>query len=246
MNDFTRFLKSKGKLHDNSNFYSQASLEEIEKSESAQIKIWYCQLDGMAKRGEISLDKPPKGFGIYFDRWAIKEYGVTAYVEYLKKSGINDIAGRLRILGVTEKEIKAALNTAKGRELKSKAMTLGNRLSVKGQNRSAAFVQAWQIVKAGGLTLPVKGVSFGTRQEALKRLAAYDPAQVRTFIVPEPENQVDPAAVAVMVGIQNGRGFYRLGYVPRGQAAAARALCCQASIQVLTGDIYGARITLAA
>jgi len=132
------------------------------------------------------------------------------------------------------------------RELKSKVMTLRNRLSVKGQDRGAAFVRAWAIVKAGGLTLPVKGVSLGNRQEALRRLAGYDPAQVRAFIVPEPENPADPAAIAVMVGIQNGRGLYRLGYVPENQTIAAKALCGRASIRVLTGDIFGARITLAA
>ena len=246
MNDFMRFLNGKGKLHDTTGFYAQASLEELERAESAQVKIWYFQLDGMEKRGAISLDNPPKGFGIYFDRWAVKKYGIAAYVEYLKKDDINDIAGRLKVLGVAEEEIEAALNPAKGNELKSKVMTLGNKLATKGQDRSAAFVQAWAIVKAGGLTLPVKGVSFGNRQEALKRLATYDPAQVRAFVVPEPENKADPDAVAVMVGIQNGRGLYRLGYVPKDQIRAARALHGRASIQVLSGDIFGARITLAA
>ena len=34
------------------------------------------------------------------------------------------------------------------KELKSKVMSLGNRLAARGQNRSAAFVRAWQKVKA--------------------------------------------------------------------------------------------------
>jgi hypothetical protein len=54
----------------------------------------------------------------------------------------------------------------------SKVMNLGNKLAPR-MGRHDAFVRAWVIVKAGGLTLPVKGVTFGTRQEALKRLAAY-------------------------------------------------------------------------
>jgi len=132
------------------------------------------------------------------------------------------------------------------RETKSKVMALGNRLSGKGQDRSSAFVQAWAIVKADGLTLPVKGVSFGNRQEALRRLSAYDPAKVQAFIVPEPENPADPEAVAIMVGVQNGRGLYRVGYVPREQVRAARALRGRTSVRVLSGDIYGARITLVA
>lgn len=70
------------------------------------------------------------------------------------------------------------------REQKSKVMALGNRLaSHMGGDRSAAFVQAWAIVKAGGLELAVRGVSFGNRQEALKRLAAYNPAEVRAVLV---------------------------------------------------------------
>ena len=59
------------------------------------------------------------------------------------------------------------------RELRSKAMALGNRLSSR-MDRHDAFVQAWTIVKAGGLELSVKGVTFGNRQEALKRLAKYN------------------------------------------------------------------------
>ena len=139
------------------------------------------------------------------------------------------------------------------REMKSKVMSLGNKLAAKGQDRSAAFVRAWAIVKAGGLELAVKGVTFGNRQEALKRLAAYNPAQVRAVLVPEPENKQDPAAVAVMVGVQNGRGLYRLGYVPRdmtpvvsalrGQLPALRVIC---GAWGFTGAVtFGARVALA-
>lgn len=131
------------------------------------------------------------------------------------------------------------------KELKSKVMGLGNRLAARGQDRSAAFIRAWAIVKAGGLTLPVKGVSFGTRQKALKRLAGYEPSQIRVWTVPEPENPADPAAVAVMVMVQGGRGCYRLGYLPRGNGAIA-AVFRTVSLNVLDGDIRGARITLAA
>jgi hypothetical protein len=99
-------------------------------------------------------------------------------------------------------------------ELKRKVMTLGNRLAPRMGDRRAAFVRAWAIVKAGGLELAVKGVSLGNRQEALRRPAAYNPADVRTFIMPEPENPIDPGAVAVLVGVQGGKGLYRLG--PRG------------------------------
>jgi hypothetical protein len=80
------------------------------------------------------------------------------------------------------------------RELKSKVMALGNRPTSR-MGRRAAFVRAWAIVKAGGLELTVRGVSFGNRQEALRRLACYAPERVIVSLDPEPANPADPAAV---------------------------------------------------
>ena len=128
------------------------------------------------------------------------------------------------------------------REMKSKVMSLGNKLAAR-MDRHDAFVQAWAAVKAQALELPVKDVSFGNRQEALRRLAAYAPDQVRVWTVPEPENPVDPKAVAVWVMVQGGRGVYRLGYLPKEQTALALVFRA-ASIRVLDGDIRGARVTL--
>jgi hypothetical protein len=69
---------------------------------------------------------------------------------------------------------------------------------------------------------------------------------VRAVLVPEPENQADPAAVAVMVGVQGGRGLYRLGYIPREQAGIAAALQGKLpALRLLDGDIRGARVRLA-
>jgi hypothetical protein len=131
-------------------------------------------------------------------------------------------------------------------ELKSKVMTLGNKLAPRMGDRRDAFVQAWIIVKAGGLELAVKGVAFGNRQEALRRLAAYSPAQVKAVLVPEPSNPADPAAMAVMVGVNGGKGLYRLGYIPKGQTGIAAALRGKLpSLRLLGGDIRGARVTLA-
>ena len=143
--------------------------------------------------------------------------------------------------------------TMKNSEMKSKVMSLGNRLAAKGQNRKAAFVRAWAIVKAGGLELAVKGTSFGNRQEALKRLAAYAPDQIRAVLVPEPENRQDPAAVAVMVGVQGGKGLFRLGYIPRDMTAVAAVLGSKLpALRVVCGTwgfsnqvTFGARVALA-
>jgi hypothetical protein len=88
--------------------------------------------------------------------------------------------------------------TMANKELARKAMVLGNKLAPRMDgDRKAAFVEAWIIVKAGGLTLPVRGVSFGSRQEA-RRLTQYNPADVRAVLVPELSNPVDPAAVSVL------------------------------------------------
>ncbi|GHV07599.1 hypothetical protein FACS189485_18170 [Spirochaetia bacterium] len=132
--------------------------------------------------------------------------------------------------------------------MKSKVFTLGNKLASRmGGDRRAAFIEAWIIVKAGAVTLPVKGVMAGNRQEALRRLGNYNPADVRAFLVPESDNAYDPAAVAVMVGVNGGRGYYKLGYLPKEQTGIAAALRSKVpAIKVLNGDIQGARITLIA
>jgi hypothetical protein len=130
-------------------------------------------------------------------------------------------------------------------EIRSKVCTLGNRLTAEIGDRSIAFSKAWEIVKAGSVEVAVRGVSFGTRQEALSRLANYNPADVRTFIMPETENIVDPAALAVMVMVQGGNGVYRLGYIPRELTGVIRAMRnTRPALRVIAGDINGARLRL--
>jgi hypothetical protein len=113
-------------------------------------------------------------------------------------------------------------------------------------DKSAAFIKAWAIVKAGTIEIAVNGVSFGMRQEALRRLAKYEPAQIKTVLVPEPENKHDSEAIAVKVGINGGRGIYTIGYIPRTFTAVVKAIGANfPSLHVLTGDINGARLALA-
>jgi hypothetical protein len=137
------------------------------------------------------------------------------------------------------------------REIKAKVMTIGNRLSSR-MDRRAAFVQAWQIVKSGVVSFPIRGVTVGSRQEALRRLTQYEPAQVRAFLMPEPENGVDKNAIAVMCGINGGTGYYKLGYIPASETAKAAALRGKVSIRVVSGTwgfsgrtTFGGRVTLA-
>jgi hypothetical protein len=127
--------------------------------------------------------------------------------------------------------------------MKSRACKIGNRLAGT-MGRSAAFREAWTIVR-GSVEIAVKGVSFGSRQEAIRRLGNYRPADIRVFIAPEPGNPVDRNAAAVMVGVQGGRGYYRLGYVPAELAPAAPVVRA-AAIRLVDGTTRGARITLTA
>jgi hypothetical protein len=55
---------------------------------------------------------------------------------------------------------------------KSAVCRIANRIS-RDVSRHDAFAQAWAIVKAGGLEVAVRGVSFGTRQEALLKIAEW-------------------------------------------------------------------------
>jgi hypothetical protein len=128
--------------------------------------------------------------------------------------------------------------------IKSKVFALGNRLS-RTMPRRDAFIQAWAIVRAGAVSFPVRGVTVGNRQIALQRLAGYDPATVRAFLLPEPTNPVDKSAIAIMCGVNGGRGYFKLGYIPASETAKAAAIRGRASIKVLAGDIHGARLTLA-
>ena len=129
------------------------------------------------------------------------------------------------------------------REMKAKVFKMANRMAGR-MGRRAAFVKAWEMVRAGSCEVSLKGVTFGTRQEALKRLARYSPEMVRAFIVPEPENKFNVKAAAVWVGIQNGFGLYCLGYLPAEYAPAAAGFKA-AGLRVLDGDIRGARLALA-
>jgi hypothetical protein len=127
---------------------------------------------------------------------------------------------------------------------KSRVCSLGNRLA-KTMGRKEAFIEAWAIVK-NGLEIRAAGTSFGRRPEALNRLARYAPAQIRAAAVPEASNPADPAAVAIMVGVNGGRGLYKIGYVPRSAALAVAALRTLPAVQVVGDTVKGLRLRFTA
>ena len=127
--------------------------------------------------------------------------------------------------------------------LKQIVCTLGNTLAAKGWNRSAAFVQAWSIAKARQFA-KVVGVTIGSRQEALRRLALYGRESIRVTLVHEAGNAADQNAVAVIVEVAGSRG-YRIGYIARETATVlARAIDklggkVSATLENITGGTAG-------
>jgi hypothetical protein len=114
-------------------------------------------------------------------------------------------------------------------------------------SRKDAFITAWKIVKNGGLEIKVAGVSFYNRQEALRRLADYNPKDIHTLLLPEYDNPYDSNAISVQVMVDGGKGIYRLGYVPKEETAVVKAFLGAApELKIIGGDIYGARLRIAA
>jgi len=146
-----------------------------------------------------------------------------------------------------EKEAKKPTEKqAASRTVAAKVCGLANKLS-KDMPKKEAFAAAWRIAKDGFLEIAIVGVSFGSRQEALKRLASYDPKEIIALLVPEPDCKHDPEAIAVKVMVNGGKGIYTLGYVSRTDTKVVRAFLGRVpEIRLIDGETKGARIRLAA
>ena len=103
--------------------------------------------------------------------------------------------------------------------VKSKVMTIANKLVAKGWGRAAAMIRAWAVVKLlPRLETKVAGVTYGNRQEAIKHLARYAPQSITIRLEREQGNTYDHNAVAVYAAVE-GKGSYHMGYIPRALAA---------------------------
>jgi hypothetical protein len=103
--------------------------------------------------------------------------------------------------------------------VKSKVMTIANRLVAQGSNRATAMIRAWAMVKL--LPRPetkVAGVTYGNRQLALEHLSMYAPEAVSIHLERERDNEHDRNAVAVYAAVA-GRESFCVGYLPRTVAA---------------------------
>ena len=138
--------------------------------------------------------------------------------------------------------------------LKSKVMTIANRLVKKGQSRSAATIKAWIIAKAEALTTRVTGVSYNNCQKALQAISKYKPSDISITLKREPHNRYDSNAVAVYAILPN-KVCYCIGYLPKAVAFVVAPLIDKGRIPqdkgfyVIGGFAeyisYGARLQLA-
>jgi len=246
------FLKEKGKWHPESELreLSKMSLKEIEQREQNIRDGEFAQLDYLYDNGKIDFENPPKIWTLTFNRWMLKRFGVKTVVDYLKnfeyKSCPSQISGRLKAIGCSDQEIEEALKEPEKKLSRASVCRIANKVS-RSVSRQEAFKIAWKIVKNGGYEIRVAGVSFERRQEALKRLTTYDPKDIHALLIPETDNKFDPDAIAVKVFVNNQKGIYLLGYVPKTETVIARAFLGTAPIlKVVDGDLRGARLRLAA
>jgi hypothetical protein len=127
----------------------------------------------------------------------------------------------------------------------STVCSLANRISAN-MDRKAAFKEAWRLAKAGEYHVPVNGVTFGKCQEALRRLACYQPKDIHVLLIPEPDNRFDPAAVSVQVLVQGSPAMYKLGYVPASQTKLIQVFLGRVPhLSIIGGDLLGARLSIA-
>lgn len=94
--------------------------------------------------------------------------------------------------------------------LKSKVMTIANKLHSTGMNRSRATAKAWALVKAQGFRSKVTGVTHGNRQHALEQLS--EAGSISVDFKREPNNHYDRNAIAVYAQTTDRRSYF-IGYL---------------------------------
>ena len=87
--------------------------------------------------------------------------------------------------------------------IKKAVCTMANELHKKGYNLSSAFRKAWRRIKQG-MTMRVVGVTYGKRQEDLKKLKHLRGFQIETSLERDKYNPYDKNAIKVMITIKKG------------------------------------------
>jgi len=112
-----------------------------------------------------------------------------------------------------------------------------------------AFRKAWELANAEKLTTKIAGVTYGSRQKALTRLAKYEPTEIKIDLERDAGNEYDTKAIKIQVSV-NGSDKYHLGYLPKLLAGMLAPLLdkgfdLSASLKGITGGTEG-RETLGA
>jgi len=110
-NSTVELMKAKGKWNPNSELksLSKMTLKEIERRERNLSNNEFAVLDSMDAAGEIDVYNPPQRiWGITFQRWLLRKYGLKWLFNYLKETEKYPeiIPGRLRAIGVSDEEIE--------------------------------------------------------------------------------------------------------------------------------------------
>lgn len=105
--------------------------------------------------------------------------------------------------------------------IKSKVMTIANRLVKQGMSRRTAMLKAWVIAKASALRVKVKGTS--RRQSELEKLSAFKPSEISVQLKREPHNSFDGNAIAVYAASSTRKVFF-IGYLPKVVASVVAPL----------------------
>lgn len=102
--------------------------------------------------------------------------------------------------------------------------TMANRLKKMGLTLSASFKKAWELVKGHTIETKIAGVTKGSRQKALHRIAVrYRPEDVAITLVRDTANLFDNNAVKINTSVK-GSAVYTLGFIPHNLAYIVSAL----------------------
>jgi len=125
--------------------------------------------------------------------------------------------------GLLNRKYERGITISQITRIRKEVATIANRINKKINDLSAAFRRAWQIVKGRQLISKVSGVTFGTRQKALKKLEKYDTGVVNVALERDEANTYDVNAIKVMVHVGSG-DMYHLGFLPKDLAATLAPL----------------------
>lgn len=121
-----------------------------------------------------------------------------------------------------------------------------------GYIRANAMATAWKLVRYRALKAKVSGTSFDNRQNVLRLLCKYNPAEITVKLVRDRLNAFDSNAVAVTAAVKDKVSAVVIGYLPKAVACVIAALMDKGisvhadTLSIVGGmnelENYGARI----